>query len=412
MLANYAVGDPPLSAARSARLDTSVMTAAMPPAVQWLAFSIGLVVVVATWLSVIGTLIVPRPINSRISRYSGIGVMTLFRLICRPVSGYRARDRILAWQAPMSLFLRLVVWVVLFDVSYGLMLLPFVSGHSGASFREAGSALFTLGYSAPSHVASTVIVYVAAFSGLVVVALQIGYLPTLYAAFNRRESDVTLLVSRAGAPAWGPELLARTRFGLSTVDGTIEMGELYKTWEHWAADVAESHCTYLTLCWLRSPRAEANWLVSLLSVMDAAALQLSLSPSTVPALRARLVLRMGFSCLNQIAQATGLPAIEDADPDSEIALGFDDFARAVQLLRSVGYPVEVAAEQAWPHFRGWRVNYESVAYALAHMIDAPPAFWSGPRRWQAEPMPPERPANRVAAETRADDPQVIRPKSR
>ncbi|MDT4958331.1 MAG: hypothetical protein QOD31_2130 [Pseudonocardiales bacterium] len=383
------------------RLDTSVM---------WLAFALGLVLMLSTWLSVIGTLIVPRPIKSRISRYSGLGTGRLFSIISRPLRSYRARDRVLAWQAPMSLFIRLAIWVALFVLSFSLMLLPFVQGQTGPSFKEAGSALFTLGYALPQQqVAGTAIAYIAAFSGLVVVALQIGYLPTLYAAFNRREAEVTLLVSRAGAPAWGPELLARTRYGLPALDKTADMGELYRIWERWAADVAESHSTHLTLCWLRSPRAEVNWLISLLCVMDAAALQLSLSPSIVPALRARQLLRMGFSCLNQIAQATSLAVVEDADPDSEIDLTFEDFAQAVRLLRSDGYPVEVTAEQAWPHFRGWRVNYESVAYALARMIDAPPALWSGPRRWELEPIPPRRPANRVAAETRADDPQVIRP---
>ncbi|MFN2518605.1 MAG: hypothetical protein ABR604_06100 [Jatrophihabitantaceae bacterium] len=382
---------------------------AAPGLVQWAAFALGLVLVLATWMSVIGTLIVPRPILSRISKYSGLGTIQIFALICRPLHGYRARDRVLAWQAPMSLFLRLVTWVALFDLSYALMLLPFEHGDAGAAFTESGSALFTLGYAAPSHPSSTAIVYVAAFSGLVVVALQIGYLPTLYSAFNRREAEVTLLVSRAGAPAWGPELLARTRFGLSTLDGTAELAELYRTWERWAAEVAESHSTYLTLCWLRSPHPEANWLISLLSVMDSAALQLSLSPSIVPALRARLLIRMGFSCLNQIAQATGLAVVEDADPDSEIALSFDDFAEAVVMLRSVGYPVEVSAEQAWPHFRGWRVNYEPVLYALARMIDAPPALWSGPRRWEATPLPPHRPANRVPSDSRGDDPQLLRP---
>jgi hypothetical protein len=387
------------------RLDTFVM----PQALRWVAFTVGLVLLLSTWMSVIGTLIVPRPIKSRISRYSGLGTRRLFSIICRPLRSYRARDRVLAWQAPMSLFLRLAVWVALFVLSYSLLLLPSVQGHAGASFSEAGSALFTLGYADPRQVAGTAIVYVAAFSGLVVVALQIGYLPTLYAAFNRREAEVTLLVSRAGAPAWGPELLARTRYGLPALDKTADMGELYRTWERWAADVAESHCTHLTLCWLRSPRPAVNWLISLLSVMDAAALQLSLSPSIVPAIRARLVLRMGFSCLNQIAQATQLPVIDDADPDSEIDLTFEDFAQAVHLLQSEGYPIEVTAEQAWPHFRGWRVNYESVAYALASMIDAPPALWSGPRRWESEPIPPHRPANRVAAETHADDPQAVRP---
>ena len=38
------------------------------------------------------------------------------------------------------------------------------------------------------------------------------------------------------------------------------------------------------------------------------------------------------------------------------------------------------ADEAWAHFRGWRVNYEAVAYALAYRLDAPPAPWSGPRR--------------------------------
>jgi hypothetical protein len=384
----------------------------VPTAVQWLAFALGFVIVLATWMSVIGTLIVPRPVNSRISKFPSVAIRAIFAGVCRPLRSYRARDRILAWQAPMTLFFRLVVWVILLDVSYSMMLLPFVHGRLGAAFDEAGSALFTLGYAAPEHPGSTALVYVAAFSGLVVVALQIGYLPTLYAAFNRREAEVTLLVSRAGTPAWGPELLVRTRFGLSTLDGTAELSELYKSWEHWAADVAESHSTYLTLCWLRSPHPEANWLISLLSVMDAAALQLSLSPSIVAALPARLLLRMGFSCLNQITEAMGLPVIEDADPDATITLTFEDFAQAVELLQSVDYPVEVTAEQAWPHFRGWRVNYESVLYSLALLIDAPPAYWSGPRRWDAEPIPPHRPANRVATQTSVADPQLVRPMPR
>ena len=40
---------------------------------------------------------------------------------------------------------------------------------------------------------------------VVVVALQIAYLPALYAAFSQREGLVAMLESRAGLPAWGPE---------------------------------------------------------------------------------------------------------------------------------------------------------------------------------------------------------------
>ena len=379
--------------------------------VRWLAFWFGLVLVLVTWLSVIGTLIVPRPITSQLSRVSGKATILLFRMLTMRCREYGHRDRILAWQAPMSLFVRLALWVAMFDVGYAFLLLPFVDGRVAQAFDESGSGLFTLGYAAPARSGSAAVVLAAAFSGLIVVALQIGYLPTLYAAFNRREAEVTLLVARAGEPAWGPELLARTRFGLNTVDATSELTSIYRTWERWAADVAESHSTYITLCWLRSPRPNGNWLISLLSVMDAAALQLSLTPAQVSALDARLALRSGFSCMNQVAAAIGLPAIEDPDPDGPIELTYEDFLQAVEMLRSVGYPVEVDPAQAWPHFRGWRVNYEPVAYALASNIDAPPAYWSGPRRWAASPIPPKRPANRISTETREDDPQHARRRS-
>ncbi|MBV9368353.1 MAG: hypothetical protein JO074_00860, partial [Frankiales bacterium] len=79
---------------------------------------------------------------------------------------------------------------------------------------------------------------------------------------------------------------------------------------------------------------------------------------------------------------------------------YDEFRAGVARLEEVGYPIERSAEDAWPHFRGWRVNYESLAYALAEATDAVPALWSGPRRWAAEPMPPRRPPSRVASDAR------------
>ncbi|UFS60169.1 hypothetical protein [Subtercola endophyticus] len=373
----------------------------------WVCFGVGAVCLLATWASVIGSLIVPRALHSNLSRLTAGATSVVFGLLTKPKLSYVARDRILAWQSPMSLLVRLVVWVALFDFSFTLMLLPFVDGDLWRAGSEAGSAMFTLGYAAPTNLGNTILVYAAAYTGLVVVALQIGYLPTLYAAFNKREEEVTLLVSRAGSPSWGPELLVRTRFGMATQDSSNELAELYQHWERWAAAVAESHSAYLTLVWFRSPAPYSNWLISLISVMDAAALQLSLSPSTVPNTRARLVLRMGFTCLNQVARAVGIAVDEDADPDAPLDITFDEFAAAVVLLESVDFPVEVTAEQAWPHFRGWRVNYERVAYQLAYAIDAPPAKWSGSRRFAAEPIVPFRPQNRTASGVRPDDPQMI-----
>jgi hypothetical protein len=116
---------------------------------------------------------------------------------------------------------------------------------------------------------------------------------------------------------------------------------------------------------------------------------------------------MGFTCLNQVARAIRIPVDEDPDPDSTLDVTFEDFQAAVELLRSADFPVEVTAEQAWPHFRGWRVNYERVGYALAYVIDAPPSMWSGPRRFPSGPTMPHRPKNRTSKEVKPDDPQMI-----
>src|ERR1700733_4062838 len=129
--------------------------------------------------------------------------------------------------------------------------------------------MFTLGFSVPAGASMTVLDYFAAFTGLIVVGLETGYLPTMYAAFNRRETEVTLLIARAGLPAWGPELLARTRFGISeNSDVGPVLDDLFNTWERWSAEVAESHSTYLTLTQFRSPRNLSHWVTSLLAVMD------------------------------------------------------------------------------------------------------------------------------------------------
>jgi hypothetical protein len=363
-------------------------------AISWLGFAIGVLLLLGTTSSIVGTLVVPRSINSLISRNCDSVTDYLFRMASWRIRQFPTRDRLLAWQAPLSLLIRLCVWIALLYLAFALTLLPFVP-HARSAFSEAGSSMFTLGYAGPTSGGTTAIDYLAAFTGLVVVGLQIGYLPTLYAAFNRRETEVTLLISRAGVPAWGPELLARTQYGIPDGDFGPNLANLFTQWERWSAEVAESHATYLSLVRFRSPRPLSHWLISLLAVMDAAALHLSVAPSHEPKLSARLCLRMGFTCLRQVAGAMGLAVDEDPDPDRAIDVTAADFEAAVQLLVDQGYPVESSAQDAFPHFRGWRVNYEALAYAIARATDAPPALWSGPRRWPSTPIPPLRPSNRL-----------------
>jgi hypothetical protein len=363
----------------------------VPLAARCVAAVIGAVLVLAAWSSIIGTLIVARPVGSLLTRTVDKVVLTCYRLAVWNFEG-RARDRVLSTQAAAILLTQLVAWLVTALIGFALVLWPFASTGIASAFRDAGSSLFTLGYQEPGGNWPGVVVFIAAGTGLVTVALQIGYLPTLYGAFNRRETEVALLNGRAGVPSWGPELLARTHYALGSGTSTLNtLPGLYIQWERWAADVAESHTTYLPLVRFRSPRAKSSWVLALLAVMDSAALYLSLSPGSAPDVEARLCLRGGFDCLTRIARALGCDVPDRPDPAEGISLTYEEFLDAVQRMREVGFDIERDPAEAWPDFVGWRVNYERAAYAIAYDIDAVPALWSGPRRYRLLPIAPDRP---------------------
>jgi hypothetical protein len=362
--------------------------------VRDLAGVVGALLILANAWSVIGTVVVPRRIRSRLTRAVAIAVDTTFHFVADHFDSYEPRDRILATQGPIQLILQIVAWLAIFELGFGMVMWPFM-GNTGflGGLEQAGSALCTLGYLTPRSSPVAALDSLAALSGLGTVALQIGYLPTLYAAFNRREALVTLLDSRAGVPSWGPELLARTHYGLGTgVSSVEELPGLFEEWERWSADVAESHTTYLPLVNFRSPRPLSSWVTAQLAVLDAAALYLSLLPNAPRAISARLCLRGGFSCLTTIAEARGFAVPDEADPNDGISLTYGEFLEALDRLRKVDFPLERSSEDAWLDFVGWRVNYEAAAYAIARAVDAPPALWSGPRRHPIPPISPLRPA--------------------
>jgi hypothetical protein len=365
---------------------------AVPLAARCVAAAIGTLLILAGWQSVIGTLIVPRPVGSWLTRWVDRLVLTAYRMAIMPVKEYERRDRILATQAAAILVLQLVSWLSIFLAGFTLVLWP-ITGHSmDSSLTDAGSSIFTLGFAEPPGGTPAVLVFIAAATGMVVVALQIGYLPTLYAAFNRRETEVALLNARSGAPSWGPELLARTHYALGSGISTIDtLPDLYRAWERWSADVAESHTTYLPLVRFRSPLPYSSWVISLLAVLDSAALILALAPEEAPTVAARLCLRGGFLCLSRIARAMGMDVPEEADPEAGIAVTYEEFLDAVKRMNEVGFPKLREPAEAWPDFVGWRVNYESAAYQIAAAIDAVPSFWSGPRRHATPPFSPLRP---------------------
>jgi hypothetical protein len=364
----------------------------VPLAWRVVAACAGALLVITAARSVIVTIIVPRPVASWLTRWVDRLVNGSYQMALARIRDHRARDRVLAGQAAAILLSQLVAWLAIFFVGFALLLWPFLGTGISAAFTTAGPALWEVGSENLHGAAVRTIVDIASLTGIVTVTLQIAYLPTLYAAFNRRENAVALLNARAGVPSWGPELLSRTHYALGSGASTIDtLPDLYQQWEAWAADVAESHTTYLPLVRFRSPKPLSSWVTGLLAVLDSAALYLALSPKSAPVVPARLCLRSGFLCFRDVARAMGIDVPEEPDPSAGISLSYEEFLDAVTRMHYVRFPIERDPADAWPEFVGWRVNYEQPAYAVAAALNAVPALWSGPRRPPVRAIPPVRP---------------------
>src|SRR5690349_17991772 len=168
----------------------------------------GGLLVLTAWVSAVGTLIVPRPVSSWLTRWVDRIVNGAFGLAAGAIASYRRRDRVLAAQAAAILVGQLAAWLATSFIGFWLLLWPFEAAGLGSAFSTAGSALCSLGFAVRAGGAPSAIVTAAGATGLVIVTLQIGYLPTLYAGFSRREAEVAVLQARAGVPSWGPERLA------------------------------------------------------------------------------------------------------------------------------------------------------------------------------------------------------------
>jgi hypothetical protein len=364
----------------------------VPLFARYIAAVVGVLIVLVSARSVIGTLIVPRAVSSWLTNQVDWVVDRVFRAASSRIHDHRRRDKVLAGQVAALLLAQIVVWLLMFFFGFSLILWPLVHGGITNAFSTAGPALWEIGSERASGGVERAIIDVASLTGIITVTLQIAYLPTLYSAFNRRETEVALLNARAGVPSWGPELLARTHYALGSGVSTIDtLPQLYADWERWAADVTESHTTYLPLVRFRSPRPLSSWVTALLAILDSAALILALSPQQAPTVPARMCLRSGFLCFREIARAMGFDVPDEPDPAAGISLTYAEFLDAIARMRKVDFPIERDPEDAWPDFVGWRVNYETAAYMIAEAVDSVPALWSGPRRLPGAPIAPIRP---------------------
>lgn len=355
----------------------------MVTVVQVLVFIIGLFMVVFTFSSALSAFVLPRAARSQLNRIVFGGLRRVFEFILRFAKTYEQRDAIMAYYAPVGLMFLVPTWYLLISTGFAAMYWGLGVGSWFTVFQLSGSSIFTLGFATENTFIINAFEFVEAMLGLILVALLIAYLPTMYAAFSRREQAVNMLEVRAGSPPSALEMLLR----FNRIHGLNNLGDYWRTWEAWFADVEESHTTLPTLVFFRSPRAANSWVTAAGTVLDAAALTLSAIDIPFEA-SAALCIRSGFLAFRRIANYFDIPNPQNPHyPETSICVARDEFNYILDQMDEAGVPLKADREQAWKDFAGWRVNYDQSLILLCGLVMAPDAAWSSDRAPKFE-LPP------------------------
>ncbi len=347
----------------------------MEIAVRVLAFVVGVTLVAETIFSATRTFVLPRSANDRLTRIVFLTMRyVVFGFWIRRTRTYAQRDRVMAFYAPFSLLALPPVWLTLILLGYTGMFWALGVPSWADALMVSGSSLLTLGFAPVTTVPTTLLAFSESTIGLIMVALLIAYLPTMYTAFSKREAAVTLLEVRAGTPPSAIEMIKR----FHRIHGLDQLAEVWTTWEIWFAELEESHTSLAALAFFRSPQPDHSWITAAGAVLDAA----SLTASTLDVPKdpqADLCIRAGYLALRRIADFFRIPYDAQPKPDDPMSITRMEFDAAYDDLASNGIPLKPDRDQAWRDFAGWRVNYDTVLLALAALTMAPYAPWSSDR---------------------------------
>ena len=344
----------------------------------------GIAIVLLTVLSAVATFVVPRGVAARLTRIVFLAMRRIFDLRLKLTRSYERGESIMAWYAPLSLLVLVGTWLVLIIGGFTAIFRGLGVATWGAAFSTAGSSLTTLGIEPVDGMWRQTVAFIDASLGLLLLALLITYLPTIYVSFQRREAITSRAAMQAGSPPSGVELLER----FHAISGFDELES--QVWQPWIAgfvDMEESHTSLAALPFFRSPRPDRHWITSAGAVLDAASLRASSVDGPREA-SAELCVRSGFLALRHIADFFGIEYDPDPHPGDPISITREEWEAARTRLRDAGVPVRDDVEASWLAFTGWRVNYDTVILALAVLLRAPYAPWISDRGGTQRHHPP------------------------
>ena len=335
------------------------------------------------------SIILPRRVTRkfRLTRFYYRSTWATWKAVANLFTSKKRKETFLGFYGPISLLVLVGVWAVGLVFSFGMMQygagssINLTSG-SQPSFQTdlylSGTTFFTLGLGdvVPRSSLARFLVVAECGFGFGFLAAIIGYLPFIYGAFGTREINITLLDARAGTPPTAGELLRRHSYP----QGEEELARLLRNWEHWSAELLESHLSYPVLAYFRSQHDNQSWIASLTAILDTCALVVTGIEGNC-AKQAELTFAISRHAIVDLAQVF---AASPRELPQE-RLSAEDLLYIRNKLAKHGMNL-LRTPEADKKLKEMRMMYEPYVYALANHLDQTLPPWiptqKGKDNWQ------------------------------
>jgi hypothetical protein len=296
-----------------------------------------------------------------------------------------AEDTMLGFFGPLALLLELMVWVLGLMVGFALLQWAFGSklgagshGFGDDLYFSSGEFLSAAVTGAPIGGAAKALSLLEAATGVGVLFIVIGYLPSVYFAFSRREIAVSQLASRAGTPPSAVHQLRR----ISERERWEDLRDYLGDAEEWVAEMMETHLSYPLLAYYRSQHVNQNWLAALTTIVDTSAAIIAGLPEGVPAV-AEQTYAIGRHALSDLAHVF---RVSDADANRLTDAAFEQIWAAIEShpLREPTTDADTMRRRL-DHLRH---AYEPNAIGLSIALALPLPGWAPAERPVRAPRPP------------------------
>jgi hypothetical protein len=354
-----------------------------------LAATFGLLLLAIVLWDAYETILLPRrlPGDIRLSRLVLRSLWKVWTTLGRKIGARNKRELFLSFYAQLSLIVLFGVWAMGLIVGFAslhwalgsrLHAPPGLAGIA-ADLYMSGTTFFTLGLGdvVPLTDFARFLTVMEAGIGFGFLALVIAYVPVLYQFFSRREARITMLDEWAGSPPAAALILRRA---FESGDPSRALDQLFRDWEHAAAEILESHLSYPTLAFFRSQHDNQSWLASLCAVLDASALATA-GVKGIDPFQPRLTFAICRHTLVDVSQVFRLkPRAEDGTRSAP-----ERIAEMRAWLVAAGVPMQEGLE-AEVRFQELRRLYAPYLGALSEYLQMPLPGWlpSGKARYNWE----------------------------